>query len=178
MRSALNAIYKGSGLLAGFFLVAIAVMSLIQICGRLLNIAASSYDEYAGYCMAASSFLGLAWTLRCNEQIRMTLVLNATKGGLRRALEILCLVVAVAMTGFFAWSAVAMTWTSHVLNDVSQGLVPITLWIPQSGMALGLVILLVAFLDDLLVVLGGGTPSYELAAVKASAERQVPAFER
>jgi len=50
MRAALNAIYKGSGLLAGFFLVAIAVMSLIQICGRLLNFAAYSYDEFAGYC--------------------------------------------------------------------------------------------------------------------------------
>ena len=170
--------YKGSGLLAGFFLVAIAVMSLIQICGRLLNIAASSYDEYAGYCMAASSFLGLAWTLRCNEQIRMTLALNATKGGVRRALEIFCLAVAVAMTGFFAWSAVAMTWTSYVLNDVSQGLVPITLWIPQSGMAIGLAILLIAFLDDLVVVLAGGAASYETAAGKAAAERQVPSFER
>jgi len=25
-------------------------MSLIQICGRLLNFAAYSYDEFAGYC--------------------------------------------------------------------------------------------------------------------------------
>jgi hypothetical protein len=33
MRSVLNAIYKGSGLLAGFFLVAIAVMSLAQSSG-------------------------------------------------------------------------------------------------------------------------------------------------
>ena len=177
MRAALNAIYKGSGLLAGFFLVALAVMSLIQIGGRLLDFAAYSYDEFAGYCMAASSFLGLAWTLRCNEQIRMTLVINSAKGGLRRGLEFNCLAIAIAITGYFAWSSVEMVWTSHMLNDVSQGLVPIKLWIPQSGMALGLIILLLAFVDDLLVTLLGGTPSYELAeAAKSGAD--VRTFER
>jgi TRAP-type C4-dicarboxylate transport system permease small subunit len=177
MRFALNAIYKGSGLLAGFFLVAIAVLSLIQICGRLLGVAASSYDEFAGYCMAASSFLGLAWTLRTNEHIRMTLAIGRASGGLRRALEILCLAVAAAMTGYFCWSSMAMVWTSYKLHDVSQGLVPITLWIPQSGMALGLAILLLAFVDDLLVTLSGGTPSYDIAAA-AKSEASAPAFER
>ena len=177
MRAALNAIYKGSGLLAGFFLVAIAVLSLIQIGGRLLGFAAHSYDEFAGYCMAASSFLGLAWTLRCNEQIRMTLAIGGMKGRQRRAAEITCLAVASAITGYFAWSSVAMVWTSYTLHDVSQGLVPVKLWIPQSGMASGLVILLLAFVDDLLVVLSGGTTSYEIAeSVKPAAD--APAFER
>ena len=177
MRASLNAIYKGSGLLAGFFLVAIAVLSLVQIVGQLLGIAASSYDEAAGYCMAASSFLGLAWTLRCDEQIRMTLVISGASGRWRRGLEVLCLAIAVAMTGFFAWSAVSMVWTSYMLHDVSQGLVPITLWIPQSGMALGLVVLLLAFADDLLVTLAGGTPSYEIAEAAKSAAG-APVFER
>lgn len=177
MRPALNAMYKGSGLLAGFFLVAIALLSLIQIVGRELGFASHSYDEFAGYCMAASSFLGLAWTLRCNEQIRMTLAIASLKGGLRRALEIFSLAVATAMTGYFGWSSVAMVWTSYSLGDVSQGLVPVSLWIPQSGMALGLVVLLIAFVDDLLVVMLGGTPSYEAAgAAKHAAD--APAFER
>src|SRR5512141_5348 len=122
MRAALNAIYKGSGLLAGFFLVAIAVLSLFQIVGRLLGIAASSYDEFAGYCMAASSFLGLAWTLRCNEHIRMTLAISAAKDGLRRGLEVGCLAVGTAITGYFGWASVEMVWISYTLQDVSQGL--------------------------------------------------------
>jgi TRAP-type C4-dicarboxylate transport system permease small subunit len=177
VRATLNAIYKGSGLLAGFFLVAIALLSLIQIVGRELGFASHSYDEFAGYCMAASSFMGLAWTLRGNEQIRMTLAIGATKGRLRRAFEIFALAVAAAMTGYFGWWSVAMVWTSYSLGDVSQGLVPISLWIPQSGMALGLVVLLIAFVDDLLLVALGGTPSYEVAeATKHVAD--APAFER
>jgi TRAP-type C4-dicarboxylate transport system permease small subunit len=177
MRAALNAIYKGSGLLAGFFLVAIAALSLIQIGGRLLDFAAHSYDEFAGYCMAASSFLGLAWTLRCNEHIRMTLAIGGLQGGRRRAMEIVCLAAAAAVTGYFAWASIQMVWTSYRLNDVSQGLVPIKLWIPQSGMALGLAILLLAFVDDLLVVLSGGMTSYALAETAKKAA-DAPAFER
>lgn len=177
MRFALNAIYKGSGLLAGFFLIAIAVLSLVQIVGRLLGYAASSYDEFAGYCMAASSFLGLAWTLRANEHIRMTLAIKRVSGAPRRLLEICCLAVAAAMTAYFCLASVRMVWTSYTLNDVSQGLVPITLWIPQSGMALGLAILLLAFLDDLIVTLLGGTPSYEIAEAAKNAA-SAPTFER
>ena len=177
MRASLDAVYKGSGLLAGFFLVAIAIMSLTQIGGRLLGFAAHSYDEFAGYCMAASSFLGLAWTLRTNEHIRMTLAIGGMKGGRRRAMEIICLAAAAAITGYFAWSSAEMVWTSYSLNDVSQGLVPVKLWIPQSGMALGLAVLLLAFVDDLLVVASGGKASYALAeAAKTAAD--APAFER
>ena len=177
MRAALSAIYKGSGLLAGFFLVAIAVLSLTQIVERLLGFAAHSYDEFAGYCMAASSFLGLAWTLRCDEHIRMTLAIGGMKGGRRRAMEAVCLAVAAVISGYFAWSSAAMVWTSYTLGDLSQGLVPVKLWIPQSGMALGLVILLLAFIDDLLVVLSGGTASYEVSKT-AQSTADAPAFER
>lgn len=176
MRAALNAVYHASGVLAGAFLVAIGVMSLIQIVGRLLGLAAYSFDELAGYCMAASSFLGLAWTLRCNEHIRMTIVLNMTKGRVHLVLEILCLALATWMAGFFAWASVDMTLTSFRLNDVSQGLVPMKLWIPQSGMALGLVLLAVAFADDLLCVLAGRKSSYQIAAEAKTADS--PVFER
>lgn len=176
MRAALNAVYRASGVLAGVFLVAIGVMSLIQIVGRLLGLAAYSFDELAGYCMAASSFLGLAWTLRCNEQIRMTIVINMTKGRIHQTLEILCLALATFMVGFFAWASVDMVLTSYRLNDVSQGLVPMKLWIPQSGMAAGLAILALAFLDDLLCVLAGSKSSYQMAAESKAADS--PVFER
>ena len=62
-----------------------------------------------------------------------------------------------------------MLWFSFITHDVSQGLVPVPLWIPQTGMALGLAILLVALLDDLAVVVSRGTPSYDSAEANASA---------
>lgn len=174
MRAALNATYRVSGLAAGFFLVAIAALSLMQISARLLGYAAHSFDEYAGYCMAASTFLGLAWTLRCNEHIRLTLAIGRARGGLRRALEVLCLAVGTAIVGYFAWSVIDMTWTSFKFDEPSQGLVPVKLWIPQSGMAIGLAVLFIAFVDDLVVVLFGGDASYEAHGAAAPASAAPP----
>ena len=175
MRSILDGIYRLSGVAAGLFLVLIGVLSLMQISGRLLGFAAHSFDEYAGYCMAASTFLGLTWTFRCNEHIRLSLLLERTRGGMRRAMEILCLAVALGIIGFFAWSTIEMTWTSFTLKEPSQGLVPILLWIPQSSMALGLAVMALALLDDLIVALAGGRMSYDSVAAPTD---NSPSFER
>lgn len=175
MRRALEFLYRGSGLLAGFFLVAIAVLTLVQVLGRELGFGAYSFDDFAGFCLAATSFLGLAWTFRCNEHIRMTLVLHHARGAWRRALELVCLAAATFLVGVFAWHTIAMTLTSFRLHDVSQGLVAVPLWIPQSGMALGLAVLFVAIVDDLVAVLRGRTASYDAAAAARGAG---PGFER
>jgi len=163
MRKTLEWFYSGSGVLAGVFLVLIAALSLAQICGRLLGFDAYSFDDFAGFCMAASSFLGLAHTYRRNEHIRVALVVDRFSGGTRRVLETLCLTASAFLIGFFAWYAIDMAWTSHVINDVSQGLIPVPLWLPQSGMALGLLIMAIALLDDLATVLARGMPSYLVA---------------
>ena len=176
MRAALELLYRTSGLAAGFFLVAIALLTTVQIIGRLVGFAAYSFDDFAGFSMAASSFLGLAYTLRANEHIRMTLVLHHTRPRLRRALERVCLAVATFLVGLFAGFTCDMTLTSYELNDVSQGLVPVPLWIPQSGMALGLAILAIAFVDDLVAALRGQPASYAIA--EAARAAQTPTFER
>ncbi len=154
MRKGLEELYRGSGLLAGFFLVAMAALSISQIAGRLLGFAAVAGDEFGGYCMAASSFFGLAWTLRANEHIRVTILTAYLREDGRRAIEVLCLVLATGLVGYFTYWAVDMVVTSYRLDDISQGLVPIKLWIPQLGMALGLMVLLIAIVDDLVAVLG------------------------
>ena len=160
MRKSLERLYLGSGVFAGVFLVLIGALSLAQITGRMLGFAAYSFDDFAGFCMAASSFLGLAHTYRRNEHIRVALVIDRLHGGKRRALEALCLAASSFLIGFFAWYAIDMVWTSYQINDVSQGLVPVPLWLPQGGMALGLIIMTIALLDDLIVVIAGGTASY------------------
>jgi len=55
--------------------------------------------------------------------------------------------------------------------EYTIGLIPIPKWIPQIAMATGAVILFIAFLDDLVVVLRGGTPSYQKTASGGDADR-------
>ena len=49
------------------------------------------------------------------------------------------------------------------LNEVAQGLIKIPIWIPQLSFALGVLILLVAVLDELVAVLRNETPAYQIA---------------
>ena len=54
-----------------------------------------------------------------------------------------------------------MTYQSWRFNDMSQGVIAVPLWIPQLGYSGGLVILLIAFVDELVHVLRGNDPRYE-----------------
>lgn len=160
----LDRLYLGAGILAGVFLVMIAVLVLAQIIARLLGSTVPSADQFAGFCLSASSFLALAHTLRRNAHIRVSLLIERLAGRSRRAFELWCLFVASAMASYFAYYAVAMAWRSYELQERTIGLVPIPIWIPQSGMAIGVTLLAVAFFEDLLRVACGHAPAYEASA--------------
>ncbi|QQP90007.1 TRAP transporter small permease [Skermanella sp. TT6] len=161
MRRVLDGLYRLCGWLAAFFLVAIAVLILLQVGGRLVGVLIPSADDLAGFAMAASSFLGLAYALRAGGHIRVSLVLQRLAGGPRRWAELWCLAAGSLLTGYFAWYSGAMTWEFFAFGDVSPGLLPIPLWIPQSTMTLGLGLICVALVDDLVAVAKGRPASYE-----------------
>jgi TRAP-type C4-dicarboxylate transport system permease small subunit len=161
LRKMLDGLYLLAGYLAGLFLIAIFVLMMILSAGRPLGINLPSGDDFAAWCMAATAFLGLAHTFRRGEMIRVGLLIDLFEGRTRRAIEIACLVVGCGFIGFFAWHAVLMNYQSWQFNDVSNGVVVVPLWIPQLGYSGGLVILLVAFVDELIHVLSGNDPRYE-----------------
>lgn len=177
LRRALNALYTFSGVLAALSLVGIGGLILAQVVARLFGTQVRGADDVSGYFLAASIFLALAPTFRRAEHIRVGLVIDRLGPALRRPVEIACLAVTTALVGFFAWASIEMTWLSYELHDVSQGLVAIPLWIPQTSMAGGLAIMCVALIDDLVVLLVGERPSYIVAAEAVPAEDAV-AFER
>ena len=155
MRKALEGLYDGAAWLAALMMIGVLVMVLIGILGRQFNFYVPGTDAYAGYLMAGSGFLALAHTLRRNEHIRVTLLLQSLDGGARRGLEIWCLVVAVLLAVVMAYYSVRLSWQSHLFHDISTSNDATPLWIPQLGMAVGTVILLVALLDDLVLELLG-----------------------
>lgn len=163
MRALLDGLYRFCGILAGFFLVLIAVIILAQIASRELNFTLPSTDDFAGFAMAASAFLGLAPALRSGAHIRVTLLIGFLPPGPRRIAEFGCLITAIALLGYFSWYCVNMTWESYVFNDRSPGVLSFPLWIPQLAMTVGVVVLTIAFVDDLAAVLRGDVPSYDAA---------------
>ena len=156
MRKALSLLYRACGALAGLFMVAIAAFILFEIGGGLFGYVARSADEFAGYCMASSSFLALAYTFGAGEHIRVSLFLQRLPPRSRRAAEFWCLAAGSYLSGYLAWFSVKMVYVSWQLNDVSQGLVATPLWIPQLGMAVGSTVFFIAVLERLADLLLGG----------------------
>ena len=64
MRRFLDGLYRLSGVLAGLFIVAITLVILVQIVSRWMGFIVPSTDDLSGFFLAASSFLGLAYTLK------------------------------------------------------------------------------------------------------------------
>ena len=166
MRSPLAPLYEAALWLAGLFMIALLSTIVLSILGRQFDFYIRGIDSYAGYFMAAASFLALAGTLAKGDHIRVTLVIGRLTGNARRGLELFCLVMAVTITGAFAFYSVKMAWWSYKFNDISTANDATPLWIPQIGMALGTVIFCIAFIEELILVLLGkqlAKPADELA---------------
>jgi TRAP-type C4-dicarboxylate transport system permease small subunit len=175
LRRALDTLYRGSGALAALFLVAICVVVLLQVganaidkiaewtTGEPIGLIVPSYAEFAGFFLAASSFLALAYTLRHGGHVRVSLLVRRATGAPRRALELWCTGAAALLTGYFAYFTLRLMIESWRFDDLSPGLIPVPLWIPQAGVVLGLVILTVALVDEFAVVLRGGEAAYMAA---------------
>jgi TRAP-type C4-dicarboxylate transport system permease small subunit len=155
MRRILDWLYDGAAWLAALAMIGVLLMVLTSIVSRQLGMNVPGTDAYAGYSMAAAGFLALAHTLKRNEHIRVTLLLGRLKGRALRALQIWSLSAAVLLAALFAYYSVRLAWQSHVLNDISTGNDATPLWIPQIAMAVGTVVLLIAFVDEWLLHLRG-----------------------
>ena len=149
MRRFLDALYDAAAYVAAFFLVGTLVMVTLGIVARLGNWFIAGTDSYAGYCMAACGFLALAHTLKRNEHIRVTLVLEHVSPRVRRGLELWALAAATVLAVAFAWYSVRLTFQSWQFNDISTGNDATPLWIPQLAMAFGTIVLAIAFVDEL-----------------------------
>ncbi len=171
MRTFLDKLYLACGAAAGVFMVGVCVFSVYSIGGGIFGYVARSADEFAGYSMAASSFLALAYTFGHGEHIRVTLVLEKLSGARRRWLELWALFAGSCLAGFLAFYSVKNMYTSWALNDMSQGLIPIPLWIPQIPMAIGTAVLFIALLDKLVQVARGGALLHDIDAKDAHVER-------
>lgn len=152
MTSRFQWLYQTLAVLAAVFICLTLLVELAIIIGRFANFQIDGGDAYAGYFMAAGSFLALAATLRQGDHIRVTLILQRLTGKARVWVEIFCLLVATLLTAYFTWYSGKLVYGSYIYHDISQNTDATPLWIPQLSMAIGLFGLFVAFAEELVYV--------------------------
>ncbi len=155
MRKILDTLYDSAAALAALCMVGLLIMVMLSVLGRQFNFHVRGTDAYAGYLMAGAGFLSLAHTLKRGEHIRVTLLLSKLTGRAKHGMEVWSLAAASALAGLFAWYSIKLSVNSFQFNDMSTSNDATPLWIPQISMALGALILFIAFMDDLVLEVRG-----------------------
>ena len=168
LRRLLDFIYFASGALAAVSLVAILLLIVVQMVARWTGEVFPGAASYAGYAMAAASFLAFANALNRGAHIRVSVLLNALPAGPKRLLEIWCFGLAAAIAWYFTYYAYWFVYWSWKFNEVSQSQDATSLWIPQSVMVVGGGILAIALTDNLLYLIVKGEHRLTRALVDQS----------
>ena len=155
LRRILDTLYLTGGIIASFFMIAILAIIVLQMLARWTGQVFPGATDYAGYCMAAASFFAFAYALNHGAHIRVSIVLNAL-GTKRRWGETFCFAVGTVIATYFAWYAVKGTYISWRWSEISQGLDKTPIWIPQISMAVGAILLAIAFWDHLVQLIFRG----------------------
>lgn len=171
MRPLLEWIYRASGVAAAIFLLAIAVTVLIQVgfnaldrlaeivTGEAVGLVLPSYAEFTGYFLATATFLAAANALKAGTHIRVNLIIKRLGPKARHVTEVWCAGAGAVFTAYFTYWAGNLTIESWQFSDVSPGIIPVPIWIPQLSMVIGLLVLTIALIDECITIARGGQPS-------------------
>ena len=155
LRRTLDLNYDTAAALAAVFMVLLLVMVLLSILSRQLHFNIPGIDAYAGYMMAATGFLALAHTLKQGEHIRVTLLIGSLTGAWKRGFEIWALFAASMLALLAAFYSCKLAWQSYSFHDISTSNDATPLWIPELTMAIGTLVLAIAFVDEFVLELRG-----------------------
>lgn len=159
MRRMLDAIYLAAGVAGALAILAIFLLVGFQVAARIADwsmrllglqpfgTAIPSIAEICGFLLAAGSFLALPYTLMRGGHIRIGLVSDRLPAAARRYVETIVGLAATVLSGYAAIAMGRLAFKSFSFGDVSYGILPIPLALPQSLMCVGLVIMTIALID-------------------------------
>ena len=154
----LDRIYDAAGVLAGIAMIAIVLIILAQVGARLAAYPLRGGAQFAGYAMAAATFLALPHAFRRHAHIRITILLQALPGRARLILDVMGLTVATVIGAWFAWWAWDLAYISWEIGEISQGDVAVAMCIPQIVMVVGGALFALSLLHTLIETLVTGRP--------------------
>ena len=160
MRRWLDRIFLAAGAVGAGFIVLICVLMIAQSVMREFGLRTGAINDVVAWCCAAAAFFSMAHAFKHGDFVRVTLLLESVPPATRRVLEVVSLLVGTVAVSYLAWWACLFTYESWEFNDIAQGLLPIPMWIPQLSFAVGSLLLWLAVVDELVLVMRGGVPTY------------------
>ena len=169
MRTILHRLYRLCDWLAAIAILLLGLIVVAQILGRLAGIAVPGAHEAAAFLMATAIYLALAYTMVVDAHIRVTLLLERLSPKLRWWADLWCHLFSIYIIGFLTYFSMILAWESWQGGEMSEGLAAIPVFLPQSAMALGILLLLVRLIDQFVQLIQSGTVAQESMLAEATA---------
>lgn len=108
-------------------------------------------DEFSGYFLMASVFMGIGYCMRVHALLRVTIVYDRMSPMVRSVLQIIFDVMSLGFVLILAYQLFRVVGNSYRDGTLSISQAEIPVWIPQTIMPIGISILILA----LIVEIGG-----------------------
>ena len=137
--------------LAGLGVIISIALVVIGVIGRyILNLAILFIDEYTGYLLVLTTFLGLAYTLRTDGHIDVDLVVSRLPPRIKTGLRIATTAVALVLAILLALYTGDRTWSAYKMGSIATTPLETPLFAPQMVIPIGFAILAVSLFNYLL----------------------------
>lgn len=117
-----------------------------------------SMDEFVGYAIGSMTFLSLAHTFRNRKHIRVSIMQSLVSGRVAIAVELICLAFTFGIVLFLAryiWRTLARDFAR---GTVSPTLTETPIWLIDSAIFIGLVLLLSQLIASAILAIAEGVP--------------------
>ena len=119
-------------ILTGWCLLAVVVMTCVEIVGRkFFKFSLNGVDEIGGYTLALICAFGFSYVLLRGNHTRIGLLEPFLPQRVRAVLNAITMVAVAAMSLFMAWRGFAELQVSIDLGSVSNSPLQIPMWLPQ-----------------------------------------------
>ena len=142
---ALAAPARWCAILAGWWLLGLAVLTVVEIlCRKFFSISLQGVDEIGAYTLAIFSTLGFAWALVLKAHTRVDFMLGRMPAWLRAVLNATAYALLAAMAVYAAWRGWHVLEESLEFQSHANSPLQTPLWLPQSLWLAGLVMFALA----------------------------------
>jgi TRAP-type C4-dicarboxylate transport system permease small subunit len=167
VRKLLDHVYAASLFVAALFLVAIFALMIGEAVMRKMGSYITGASELVGWCCAAAGFLALPATFKRGDMVRVGLLVDVMPPRWRKPVLLACLLLGLVFTAYMLKAIAAYMWGSFVVDELTQGMIEIQVWVPMISFLVGVALMLVAILDEWVVA--WRTPAADLRAEKPPA---------
>lgn len=159
LAKAIDAIAQASAWFAALAMAGMVVLIGGEIIIRLITNGGLPFTwEYSSYLLAASLFCGLGWTLRTGGHIRVTVLEQIVPAAVTRWINLVGCAVALYFSCVLTTAMIMLCINSYQSGSRSIMNAESPLWVPQSAVAFGALVLSLQLALRLLLLITNNEP--------------------